>query len=613
MEALLYPRRTCSRIVYELNGFWKIYFDHDGNGQEKGYETGIPGEERIPVPSSFSDLYTDKDLRDFCGDIWYETDFFVPASMKGSTVELRFGAVTHRAVVYVNGKKMGLHEGGFLPFCINISDCVNYQSANRLVVLVNNELSETSLPNGTTKRLKNGKKRAVPYFDFFNYSGIIRPVWLTGSPVSRLCDYSVRHELNGTDSLTRYRTKIENPTPSLRLNVSLVDREGVTVASAEGFQGTLEVRNTRLWEVRNAYLYRIIFRLYDKDSLLDEYYEDIGIRTISIHGTDILLNNRPVYLKGFGKHEDSPVLGRTYSPCMLKRDFELMKWIGANSFRTSHYPYAEETYQLADREGFLVIDEVPAVGFIKRTGTRMFTDAGSGKRPESFFDAPSTPVLMENHLTALGEMIQRDKNHACVIAWSLFNEPESVTEQAGEYFAKIFEAAKSLDIQKRPCTFAMELSSQPEDIICHQYCDFWCMNRYYGWYVKGGSDISDAREAFEEEMNRWAALPTVKPMVFTEYGTDTLSSEHKLPSVMWSQEYQIEYLKMYHEIFDFYDFVKGEQVWNFADFQTGEGIARVNGNKKGIFTRDRQPKSCAFLIRERWNAQNNRISEKEGK
>ncbi len=91
-----------------------------------------------------------------------------------------------------------------------------------------------------------------------------------------------------------------------------------------------------------------------------------------------------------------------------------------------------------------------------------------------------------------------------------------------------------------------------------------------------------------------------KPFIFTEYGADTLASEHKLPSVMWSQEYQDEYLKMTHEVFDSYDFIKGEQIWNFADFQTTDGIMRVNGNKKGVFTRQRQPKDIAYKLKERW-------------
>lgn len=600
MSTMLYPRTTASRRVLDINGFWKIYFDFRGDGRAKGYAEGIPGEEVIPVPSSFADFYTEKELRDFCGDIWYETSFFVPEEYRGSRVELRFSAVAHRAEVYVNGEKKCFHEGGFVPFCVDVSECVKYQAENRLVVMVNNELSATSLPNGTTKVLKSGGRRTVPYFDFFNYSGIIRPVWLVTSPSSRIYDYSVRHELTGKDARTWYQIDVEEMLSSQQVEVCLSNHKGEVVARAEGTEGVLEIRNVRLWEVRDAYLYRMEIRLLEAGSVIDEYYEDIGVRTVEIQGTRILLNGHDVYLKGFGKHEDSPVLGRGFCPGIIKRDFELMKWMGANSFRTSHYPYAEETYQMADREGFLIIDEVAAVGFVKRTGTNMFTAAGSGRRPESFFEAPSTPQLKANHLEAVRELIQRDKNHACVIAWSLFNEPESVTPEAGAYFRDIFTAAKALDVQKRPCTFAMELSSQPEHIVCHQYCDFWCMNRYYGWYIKGGNEVSDAEEAFVEEMDRWGALEVVKPMVFTEYGADTLSFEHKLPSVMWSQEYQVEYLKMYHEIFDRYDFVRGEQVWNFADFQTGEGIARVNGNKKGIFTRDRQPKDSAFLIRERW-------------
>ena len=112
----------------------------------------------------------------------------------------------------------------------------------------------------------------------------------------------------------------------------------------------------------------------------------------------------------------------------------------------------------------------------------------------------------------------------------------------------------------------------------------------------------DAETAFRKEMDGWAQVLNGRPMIFTEYGADTMPSEHKLPSVMWSQEYQNEYLDMNHNVFDSYDFVQGELVWNFADFQTTEGIMRANGNKKGIFTRQRQPKDAAFHFRARWTS-----------
>ncbi len=146
------------------------------------------------------------------------------------------------------------------------------------------------------------------------------------------------------------------------------------------------------------------------------------------------------------------------------------------------------------------------------------------------------------------------------------------------------------------------MMSLPNNSKGQQFADFISLNRYYGWYVMGGMCIVDAETAFRKEMDGWAQVLNGRPMIFTEYGADTMPSEHKLPSVMWSQEYQNEYLDMNHNVFDSYDFVQGELVWNFADFQTTEGIMRANGNKKGIFTRQRQPKDAAFHFRARWTS-----------
>ena len=130
--------------------------------------------------------------------------------------------------------------------------------------------------------------------------------------------------------------------------------------------------------------------------------------------------------------------------------------------------------------------------------------------------------------------------------------------------------------------------------------DFICLNRYYGWYICGGPEMPKAYQQFKQELDAWHEKAPHTPVVFTEFGTDTLDSLHKLPSVMWSQEYQQEYMEMNFGVFDHYDFIQGELAWNFADFQTTEGIMRVNGNKKGIFTRNRQPKEAAYLMKHRW-------------
>lgn len=592
--SMLYPKTTTSRRAVSMDGMWNFQLDEKEEGVTSGWCEGLPDPDQIPVPASFQDFYTDKDIREYAGDFWYEKEMFIPGEWEGMKVFVRFGCATHRAEVFVNGVKVTEHEGGFLPFSADVTDIVRYNMPNKVVVKVNNELRVTNIPVGTTVTLANGKKMAKPYFDFFNYSGLQRSVYLVAVPQEYVFDITTDYELCGNDAKVTYQIAT---TGEHDVEVTLFDEDGKVAASAQGKEGILEVKDAHLWEVRNAYLYRMRVRIMDGTETLDEYEEEIGIRTVEVKGTSILVNGKPVYLKGFGKHEDSDIVGRGFNIGVMKRDFELMKWIGANSFRTSHYPYSEEIYKMADREGFLIIDEVPAVGMFE--SLMNFMEASTGKQT-AFFEKETTPVLLKNHLHAVEEMIARDKNHPSVIAWSLLNEPETSSDAAVPYFKEIFDRAHELDVQKRPRTFALVMNSVPGVCKCHQFSDIVALNRYYGWYVKGGYEMSDAREMLIKELEGWKAMNVNKPFIFTEYGADTLASEHKLPSVMWSQEYQDEYLKMTHDVFDSFDFIKGEQIWNFADFQTTEGIMRVNGNKKGIFTRQRQPKDVAYKLKERW-------------
>ena len=596
VNTLLYPVDSLSRRAVSLNGMWGFQLDPQGTGLAQNWTEHLPAPDSIPVPASFADFYTDKATREYCGDFWYEKDVFVPAEWRGKTVAVRFGCATHVATVWCNGVELVSHEGGFLPFSADITAVANYGAMNHIAVRLNNELSETRMPCGQVKTMANGTKRAAPYFDFYNYSGLQRNVWLVALPKTRVEDYELVHTLKGADAEIAYQVTVSG---EAGVSVQLRDASGTVVAASEGAKGVLRVKNAHLWNVRKAYLYTIVLRLTDGENVLDEYSEKVGIRTVEIKGRQILLNGKPVYLKGFGKHEDADMIGRGFSQAVMKRDFELMKWIGANSFRTSHYPYSEEIYQMADREGFLVIDEVQAVGCFP--SLMNFAEASSGKKT-AFFAKETTLQLLEHHKHSVGEMIRRDKNHACVIAWSLLNEPETNDDASTPYFEEIFAFAHASDPQKRPRTFALIMNSRPESCRCHQVADLLSFNRYYGWYALGGPDIEEAELAFRAEMDAWMTLEPDKPMIFTEYGADTLSSIDKLPSVMWSESYQNEMLAMCERVFDSYEAIVGEQVWNFADFQTTEGIMRVDGNKKGIFTRQRQPKRAAFHLKERWEA-----------
>ena len=594
-KSLLYPCDSGSRRVVSLDGMWRFAFDPESKGVDGGWALHLPESITMPVPASFCDFFTDKESREYCGDFWYETDFFVPGEWEGKDIAVRFGSVTHRARIFVNGVEVTSHEGGFLPFDAAVTDIVRYNQFNHLAVLANNELNETMLPAGRTTTLSNGKKFATPYFDFYNYAGIHRPVKLTALPKERVLDFSVVHTLNGTAADVAYTV-----TTNGEHNVCIDVFDGCEkVAHADGKTGTLHIDNVKLWNVHAAYLYNFVIRITDGETVVDEYAEKIGIRTFEIKDGNFLLNGKPVYLRGFGKHEDADLRGRGLDLATVKRDYELMKWIGANCFRTSHYPYAEELYQMADEEGFLIIDEVPAVGFMESAMNFLAANQGNGKKV-GWFEKETTPQLLENHKAALIDMINRDKNHASVIAWSILNEPQCTSEGTEAYFKTLFDLAHEIDPQKRPRTYAIVMMSLPHNSKGQQFADFISLNRYYGWYVMGGMSIVDAEAAFRKEMDGWRMVLHGRPMIFTEYGADTMPSEHKLPSVMWSQEYQNEYLDMNHAVFDSYEFVKGELVWNFADFQTTEGIMRVNGNKKGIFTRQRQPKDAAFHFRARW-------------
>lgn len=595
MESALYPIQNKYRFNTLMNGSWQFETDPDSIGLKEGWNKELPDPEAMPVPGTFAELTTKRERKYYTGDFWYQKDFFVPSFLQGRDIFIRFGSVTHRAKVFINGHEVGQHEGGFLPFQVKISDYIQFDQSNRLTILVNNELSEKTIPCGTETVLSNGQKLAQPYFDFFNYSGIMRNVWLLALPQIQITNFKLDYQLSNNTATINYQ--IESNDNDTEFKITLLDHEEALISTTSKDTGRLTVKNPHLWQPSDPYLYKIKIEMLQNDKIVDEYIDQIGIRTIKVVNDKILLNNQPIYLKGFGKHEDFNVLGKATNESIIKRDYECMKWIGANCFRSSHYPYAEEWYQYADKYGFLIIDEVPAVG-LNRSVTNFLNVTNSNQ--SHFFAAKTVPQLKQVHQQEIKEMIDRDQRHPSVIAWSLFNEPESTTPESYDYFKDIFTYAKKLDPQKRPYTGTLVMGSGPKADRLHSLCDIVCLNWYYGWYVAGGPEIVNAKRMLMDELNGWQNLKLNKPFVFTEFGADTLSSSHQLPDEMWSQEYQNEYYQMYFNIFKKYPFIQGELVWNFADFKTSEGIMRVGGNAKGVFTREREPKDIAFVLRKRW-------------
>jgi beta-glucuronidase len=590
---MLRPQDNPNRETKRLDGIWSFALDAAGAGRAEGWwRATLPAARSMPVPSSFNDVLADPKVHDHVGDVWYQRSVFIPRGWAGQRIVLRFDAATHRAAVWVGDTCVAEHEGGYTPFEADVSALVQPGQEFRLTVLVNNELTWHSLPPGLVEVLPDGTRRQRQYHDFFNYAGLHRGVWLYATSHSHIADVSVVTDIDEGVGVVRYSTAVEDAAAAA-IRVRLRDAAGAVVADANGATGELRVPEPNLWQPGRGYLYELGVELIDDGVTVDSYALLVGIRTARVEGTRFLINGEPFSFRGFGMHEDLDVHGRGHDDVAMVHDFSLLSWVGANSFRTSHYPYAEEVLEHADRLGIVVIDETAAVGLNLGVGGGLFLGGPKTTYSEETISAETQRV----HRRAIEDLIARDKNHPCVVLWSLANEPESHTEAARRYFEPLFATARQAD-PSRPVGFVNMMFALPDTCTVTELADVVMINRYYGWYVEPG-DLDAAERGLETELRGWATTHG-KPIIVTEYGADTLAGLHTTDGTLWSEEYQVALLERYHRVFDRTDAVVGEHVWNFADFATGPSFMRVDGNKKGVFTRDRRPKMAAHALRRRW-------------
>lgn len=204
---------------------------------------GLPNPIDMPVPASFNELFSKSKERNYVGDFWYQTEFYVPSGWNGQDLLLRFGSLTHRDTIYLNGKKIGSHEGGFLPVVVNITDAVKTEGKNLLVIKMDNEVSSDTLPVGAVHKLRNSEKIITPGFDFFNYAGIQRNVWLLALPKMRLIDYQTSFEIRDGDAEINYHLDMLGEADT---HVELYDKENHSVAEADGADGKMKIKNSKL-------------------------------------------------------------------------------------------------------------------------------------------------------------------------------------------------------------------------------------------------------------------------------------------------------------------------------------------------------------------------------
>jgi beta-glucuronidase len=575
---MLFPQSNRHRRLFDLSGIWEIRFDPEDRGMPAGWASGFIGGRPIAVPASWNDQYDE--ARDYTGFAWYQTRFDMPWPAEARKYMLRFGSANYLTEAWLNGAQLGSHEGGHLPFEFDVTRLLRAED-NRLVVRVDGMLATDRVPPGNVPMAAEDRFAEVSYpdgsFDFFPYCGIHRPVLLYGVAEGGLSDLTVVTDVRGETGLVRVELQRDGASSVCgRLTLCGPGKPvSAEIEAASRAEAVLEVRQAALWSPDSPNLYELVVELDRDGRVFDRYALLVGIRTVRVEGDRLLLNGEPVYLRGFSRHEDFPAVGRGLLPALIVKDYALLEWIGANSFRTSHYPYSEQTMALADRLGFMVIDETPAVGLF-------FAEEGLERR-----------LALCRQFTE--EMIARDKNHPSVIAWSLANEPHSHRPAAGAFFKGLFELARSMDAT-RPITLASEVGMREEAFA---YVDFMCLNRYYGWYSEPGR-IDAGCERLSRELDAIHGRFR-KPLVLTEFGADTVPGCHAEPPEMFSEEYQAEMLVRYIEVLRSKPFVVGEHVWNMCDFKSGQSVRRVGGlNLKGVFTRDRRPKLAAHRLRRMW-------------
>ncbi|MBO1256860.1 beta-glucuronidase [Alteromonas sp. 5E99-2] len=497
----------------------------------------------IKVPSDWNTQ--DERLYFYEGTVWYRKEFNKPEQTAGDRLVLRFGAVNYRADVYLNGKKLGVHLGGFTPFFFDITDAVK-AGINSLVVKVDNKRGADEVPTLNT--------------DWWNYGGITRDVDLIPLPKQFIQHYQstldsvktksfdVKVKLSGSQIQD---TDVVMAIPELNLVVkATTDKEGVA-----SFNTNLPEFTP--WSPTNPKLYDIKF-----STEFDELKDTIGLRTIETKDKDILLNGEKIFLKGVSLHEEYAVDGggRVKNAEQARYLLNKVKELNANYVRLAHYPHSESAVRIAEELGLLVWSEIPVYWTINWTNEATYKKA-------------------EQQLT---EMIVRDRNRAAVVIWSIANETP-VTESRTVFLSRLAKEAEGLD-GSRLISAAMEKHYDQEDenlaIVSDplsDIVDIVSFNQYIGWYEGLSKKL---------ERTRWH-IPYNKPVIISEFGAGAVQGMHGDKTERWTEEFQAEVYDKTFKMLDAIDGWSGVSPWILMDFRSPRrihGKFQKDFNRKGLMS-----------------------------
>ena len=512
----------------------------------------------MQIPSDWNTQ--DERLFFYEGTVWFKKSFQAVPTKDYRTL-LYFGAVNYDCHVYLNGRHVGHHIGGFTPFNYDVSELLK-EGDNVVIVKVDNKRHAEDVP--------------TQIFDWWNYGGITRDVKLVKVTPVYLEDYSLQlmkadgkaknREISFSAKLNKAEAghKVVVYIPELKLQQQLTtDAEGKVSVTLK-----VSAKKLQLWSPETPKLYQVNLSL-DTST----YTDNIGFRTIETHDKQILLNGKPIFLKGISIHNEKPNGGGRANS--VNDAHTLLSWaheLGCNFVRLAHYPHHEEMVREAEKMGILVWSEIPVYWTIAWKNTQTF----------------------ENARQQLTDMISRDHNRANVIIWSIANETPHSAER-DDFLSRLAKYARTLD-NTRLISMAMEVTGASNYVNrlndnMNQYVDVVSFNQYIGWY----RDVNDAPKMTWE-------IPYNKPVIVSEFGGGAKYGYHGAKNQRWTEEFQENLYIENCAMLDKIEGLAGTTPWILKDFRSPRRV--LNGiqdyyNRKGLVS-DKGEKKKAFFILKKW-------------
>jgi len=546
-----------------LDGQWHFAIDpYDTCLRARWFEEKYADEDGRPYPVDFSFDEWETIAVPSCWNLadpmwyWYEgsavyvrnVDFV--AGRPGERVFLTFGAASYAAYVFLNGEYLGWHQGASTPFRFEVTG--KLRDHNRLVVVVNNSRRPDRVPTDNT--------------DWFNYGGLHRSVNLVRMPRTFIETASVALRPDGSFSTVAVRLTIDGPEIDGRAEISIPELDFNETMEVTGGVGAEEFElSPKLWSPQDPQLYEVYIRYAS-----DEWHDRIGFREIRVSGSDVLLNGKPLFLKGVSQHEESVAHGRSLTEEEIRENFRLAKEMGCVYVRLAHYPHDGRAARIADEVGILLWGEVPVYWAILFDSEEVFADADNQLR----------------------ELILRDRNRASVIIWSVGNENPD-TEARLRFMSRLVDTCRSLDPTRLVSAACLvdPVALRIADRLAEKL-DIIGINEYYGWYEP---DFSKLPVLFSNSQ------PT-KPVIISEFGADAVAGLRGEPDQMFTEDNQLAIYAKQIEVLGSIPYIKGTSPWIFYDFRCPRRVHVHHGyyNRKGLLSADKTHRKLAFFAMKEW-------------